>query len=188
MFELEKSFNKIKNVIYKKNESVRTLEDLVIFIQKEKTKKDLETISKLKLYVRTMLYSMNDLGTEIISINNRKNNIDEKNELLKKNYFNEYVKSLVFIIDQFADGLSAIVRTIDFQDEYFEMKKTEIYVKNYRESLIKKLREYKLKITINEEDFNKFIFVMNDVINVIIQEAYKLRLTKLYEVLSRNYG
>ena len=185
--ETRNSFNRMKNILYKKNERVRTLEDVVLIIQKEhKSEEDKQLLKKIKSFVDSMIDSMNDLGTKSIVMNS---SIDEDFfsglELNQSDDVDHHVKDIVIIIDQFIDALSAMIRTLEFKNERFYLKKTEYYIKSYRNNLIKKLHEFKLKSAINNSDNQNFLFFVNDVIDVVIKEGHNLRLKKLSEVLER---
>jgi len=188
MSEIIDSFNRIKNIIYKKNETTRTLEDLVRFIQKKnKTEDDIQLISQLNLYSKAMVGAVNDLGTESILLNTKIVSFQEGLDIEEEN-IETHIKEIILIVDKFIDSLSAMIRTFDFKSENFQLKKSEHYVKSYRANLIKKLHEFKLKSMINYEDETNLYMFVNDVIDVVIKEGYKLRLKKLNEVLSRDYS
>jgi hypothetical protein len=187
MSEIKDSFNKIKNILYKKNEETRSLIDLVEFIQKPiKTEEDIKLIKRLKSYTDRMIQCINDLGTKSIVLNTK---IEEFQEGLDiDNDLDIQVKEIILIIDQFVDGLSVLIRTFDFKTEYFQLKRSEYYIKSYRSNLIKKLHEFNLKTQINKEDEKTILILINDIIDVVIKESSKLRLKKMNEVLSREYS
>lgn len=187
--DIRNSFNKIKNIVYKKNERARTLEDLVAFIQQpNKTEEDIKLIKRLYSYTEKMLQASNDLGTKSMILNTKIDELQEGLELSDQSDIESHIKEIVLIIEKFVDSLSAMIRSFDFKNEYFELKKSEHYVKAYRSNLIKKLHEFKLKNMINKEDEKTLYIFVNDVIDVIINESSKLRLKKLNEVLGREYS
>lgn len=189
MSEIRNSFNNIKNNVYKKDEKVRTLEDLVVLINKKnKTEEDIELIERLKSYTESMIQALNDLGTKSVVLSTKIDSFQEGLEIDSEENIENHIKEIVLIIERFVDSLSALIRSYDFKTEYFQLKKTEQYIKSYRSKLIKKLHEFKLKNIINQEDEKQIYIFVNDVIDVMIKESYKLRLKKLHEVLSRDYS
>ncbi len=187
MSDLNKIFNRLKNLLYTNNYIKYKLTDFATLLQKQdKTKEDIQLLKKIDFYVTAMEESTKDLGTKIKDINSenfKMSGID----IYKQN--DEHVKEIMFYIDSFIDALIALTRMLKMGETSFILKKSSTYLKATRSKFVQKASEFKIRIIQDETEEEIFRLLTNDILDIFLQEAYSLRLTilgdKVREVLSK---
>ncbi len=179
MSELYDIFTRIKSLLYEKDFEKFDLPELVDLILKEnKTPEDIEKLKLIYEYVEKMEISLEDLGTTILDMI----------EIAKKPSVQELevqVRDIVMTVDQFIDGLAAILRVIDFEESKLKLKQSLAYLKSIRTLIISKTNEYKLKIGKTFLDTETFIRFLVDTIDTFLKEAYIIRILKIKEVITK---
>jgi len=177
--ELYDIFTRIKSLLYEKDFEKFDLPELVDLILKEnKTPEDIEKLKLIYEYVEKMEISLEDLGTTILDMI----------EIAKKPSVQELevqVRDIVMTVDQFIDGLAAILRVIDFEESKLKLKQSLAYLKSIRTLIISKTNEYKLKIGKTFLDTETFIRFLVDTIDTFLKEAYIIRILKIKEVITK---
>lgn len=176
-------FNKIKNILYKKEFEKLPLPELAeLILKKIKTKEDKEVIEKLFIFSKAIRQSLLDFGTKILELNTDIEVHSSESFSPIKN-LEENIKEILFLLDSFIDALAALNKIIEYKESRLELKKAEYYLKSIREKLLEKVKEYRL-LLIKKKDFEEeFKHFLNDLIDIIIRTAYKLRIIKLYDKL-----
>lgn len=179
MSELYDIFTRIKSLLYEKDFEKFDLPELVDLILKEnKTPKDIEKLKLIYEYVEKMETSLEDLGTTVLNmIEIAKNPSVQELEV--------QVRDIVMTVDQFIDGLAAILRVIDFDESKLKLKQSLAYLKSIRTLIISKTNEYKLKIGKTYLDTETFIRFLIDTIDTFLKEAYVIRILKIKEVITK---
>jgi len=180
MSELYEIFTRIKDYLYKKDFEKLDLPELVELIIKEnKTPKDHESLISIYEYVDKMEKSLEDLGTTVLNMSQMKtaSSITE---------IEVQVRDIIMTIDQFIDGLAAILRVVEFKESKFKLKQSLAYLKSIRSLVISKTNDYKLKIIKNQLDTDSFIYFLADTIDTFLREAYVIRILKIKEVIKKN--
>lgn len=179
MSELYDIFTRIKSLLYEKDFEKFDLPELVDLILKEnKTPEDIEKLKLIYEYVEKMEISLEDLGTTVLSmIEIAKNPSVQELEV--------QVRDIVMTVDQFIDGLAAILRVIDFEESKLKLKQSLAYLKSIRTLIISKTNEYKLKIGKTFLDTETFIRFLVDIIDTFLKEAYIIRILKIKEVITK---
>jgi hypothetical protein len=188
MSDLDKIFNRFKNLLYTNNYVKYKLTDLAALIQKEnKTTEDIELLREIDSYATVMEHSIEDLGTKIGTINSENFKLDGTDSY-KQN--EEHVRDIIFDIDNFIDALVAFTRIFKVGDTAFLLKKSSTYLKAIRGKFVQKASEFKIRIMKDKREEEIFRLLINDTLDIFLQEAYSLRLAilgdKIKEAL-KNY-
>jgi len=180
MSELYEIFTRIKNYLYEKDFEKFDLPELVELIIKEnKTQKDLDALNSIYEYVDKMEKSLEDLGTTVLSMSEIKKGAPITEIEIQ-------VRDIIMTVDQFIDGLAAILRVVEFEESKLKMKQSLAYLKSIRSLVISKTNEYKLKIVKNQMDTDSFMRFLTDTIDTFLREAYVIRILKIKEVIKKN--
>jgi len=177
--ELYDIFVRIKELLYEKKFEKLDLPELVELILKEnKTKKDLETLKSVYEYVVGMEKSLEDLGTivyEMMSFSSSTSIVEIETK----------VRGIVLTVDQFIDGLAAVIRVVKFSESKLKLKQSLAYLKSIRGLIINKTNEYKLKIGKTSIDSDTFLRFLTDTIDTFLREAYIIRILKIKDVIQK---
>jgi hypothetical protein len=181
--QLNDSFNKIKNILYKRDafEKRYSFEELANLISTpNKSPVEEETLKSIALFIATMKESIQDLGTQILIVKD----IDfEERQSIENG-----AREIILIIDNFIDALVALDRTFDFKDNTVNIKISETRLKKSRNAIIHNLNEIKFKMEISETDKEQIRTLVNDIIDGVIDQSIMLRVDRLYEILeSKGY-
>ncbi len=180
MSELYEIFTRIKNYLYEKDFEKFDLPELVELIIKEnKTQKDYDSLNSIYEYVDKMEKSLEDLGTTVLSMS-------EIKKCAPITEIEIQVRDIIMTVDQFIDGLAAILRVVEFEESKLKMKQSLAYLKSIRSLVISKTNEYKLKIVKNQMDTDSFMRFLTDTIDTFLREAYVIRILKIKEVIKKN--
>ncbi len=176
------SFNNIKNRIYKNSIVFNRYDFQELAEILTRTDWDFEEIQALKLvrdYVNKIKESVEDLGSKIIDLSS----IDMSNKIR----LGEYVKDIVFIIDEYIDSLSAITNVVEFDENRINVEMSLARLRSLRNSVIQKMNEYSRMtngIILSTENSELMRVLISDIIDSLIKESFKLRIQKLSEVLN----
>ena len=175
--QLNESFNKIKNILYKKDafEKRYSFEELAELIAKPlKSEEEEKTLKSIAMFIKAMNESIQDLGTQIMRIKDI--NFDDRQEI------ENAAKEIILIIDEFIDSLIALSRTFDFKENRANLKISEVKLKKLRNAIIHSLNEMRFKINTTDTDKEQVKTLINDIIDNIIDQSVILRIEKLYKV------
>ena len=175
--QLNDSFNKIKNILYKRDAFGKrySFEELASIISKQdKSQEEENTLRSMALFVKAMSESIQDLGTQIMRI--KTIDFDNRQDI------ESTAKDIVIIIDSFIDSLIALSRTFDFKENRVNLKISETKLKKIRNAIIHELNEMRFKIDISDTDKEQVRILINDIIDNIIDQSVILRIEKLNKV------
>jgi len=183
--KIMESFNNIKNKIYKNdsNMSRYDFQELAeVLIKSDWNEEELQSLGLLKGYINGIKNSVEDLGSKIIETTL----LDFTNKIR----VNDFLKEIILLIDEFIDSLSAVINIIEFDENRINIKLSLANLKSIRNSLIHKMNEYSRMtngITFSEDQSNFMRILINDIIDSIIKESFKLRIQKLFEILNNKF-
>lgn len=179
MTEINSAFNRFKNILYNnKFESYKMSEIADILLQEVKSEKEIEILNKIYLYVSDMRFTMYCLGTNLLELN--LNNI-EYDDIRTNKLLEEHIRDIIENIDRFIDAQVGFTRVIKYDDSDFSLRKSLSYLKAIRNKFVQKATEFKIKILKNKNEEKNFILLTNDIINILVQEAYSMRIVVLQE-------
>ena len=187
MSELLDKFNELKSLIHKEEDKKFSLSDIARLIKKKnKTKEEYKILIETRFYVKTMLLSIEDLGTKILELNYDKELEESSKGLSYSKNIQIIIKEILVLIDQYIDALSAMIRVYEYNEEKLQLKDSEHYLKAFRSKLIEEAHQYNSIIIEEhkEEQKEEIIHFLNNLIDVMAKTSYSLRLIKLYEALS----
>jgi len=183
--KLMESFNNIKNRIYKNNNFVSRydFQELAeILTRNDWNNEEIEALKRVKDYVNNIKNCVEDLGSKIIDISI----MDFSNKIR----LGDFIKEIIVIIDEFIDSLSAIINVIEFEENRINVDMSLARLKSLRNSLIQKINEYTRMtsgVTFSDDNINFMHVLVNDIIDSIIKESFKLRIQKLSEILNSKF-
>lgn len=177
------SFNRIKNILYKKETKSHAFRKLQDILSSELSEDDKQLLLKIAEYIKAMQKSIEDLGTEILELT-----VENKDsygvEVIDADDIMKHVQKMILLIDSFIDSFSAMVRSMDFEEERFELKYRESYLKSIRHKLIGIVQKLKLKSNmLNNEDEIKIKIFINDMIDMTIRQSVSMRLKDLHNLI-----
>lgn len=130
-----------------------------------------------------MQRSIEDLGTEILELSTE-NKDSYGVEVIETDDIMKHTQKMILLIDQFIDSFSVMVRSIDFEEERFELKYRESYLKSIRNKLIGIVQKLKLRSNVlNNEDEIKIKTFINDMIDLTIRQSVSMKLKDLYNLI-----
>jgi len=180
---ITESFNNMKNRIYKSGNfhDKYNFDELVTILNNENLSKDeLEILKLFKKYISNIKDIVEDIGTKICDL--------QKLDFYNKIRVEEFIREIILLIDGFIDALNAIGDVIEFEDNRINMITSLARLKSLRQSLIQKMVEYNritAGINFSNDQSNMIQVLIVDIIDSIIIETFKLRILKLYEILSK---
>lgn len=179
--KLSKSFNVIKNVIYKNNYNIERYdfsEIVELLLKEELTEDERLALIKLHEYIAEIHFSVQDLGTKLMEI-------DEVVE--NKLQLNEYTLEIIEKIDLFIDSLRKIISIFNFDKDYLNIEISLARLETARNSIIKSMNELRFlsSTRIDEKRKKKLKIFLTDIIDMIIEESMRLSIDKLYTRLSK---
>lgn len=173
---LSKSFNSIKNIIYKNNYDIERYdfsEIVELIIKEDLTQEELFALNKIYEYISEIYFSVQDIGTKLVEIDLV---IDNKLKL------NQYILEIIEKIDLFIDSLRKIISIFEFDNDYLNIEISLARLETARNSIIKSMNELRFlsSIKINEKRKKRLKIFLTDIIDMIIQESMRLSINKLY--------
>lgn len=193
MSDLDKmndSFLKIKDTAYDQKFQKLKLSDLAeLIIKKDKSPEEKKYISNIFIYIKNIRESITSLGQKILELNT---DIDMGENILIQDRDNLelHTKDIIICLDQFIDSISALNRVYNFKESRIELSILEISIKSNRDSILKNVKEYRreksLSIYDSISEINKnYTSFLNDIIDIVVKDAVKLSIIKLYNVLKK---
>ena len=178
MNELYNIFLRIKKHLHEKDFEKFDMPELVeLILEEDKTDEDIQSLINVYEYIVKMEESLEDLGTTVLDISK----IDINNVSVSDIELS--VRNIILTVDQFIDGLAALMRTVEFTESKLKLKQSLAYLKSTRGFIISKTNEYKLKIKKSTLDTDTFIRFLTDTIDTFLREAYVIRILKIKEVI-----
>lgn len=182
MKNIHESFNKMKKTLYTTSYDIKKYEyvDITNLLVKEnKAEEDWKTLRKFYHFISTIKHIVEDIGTQILRI--QEINFENKHEL------ELFSKDIIELIDRFIDTLVAINESFNFSSDDIDTRMSEYRLKSLRANFIKKVNEFRFKFDINIEqsEINKIKYITNDILDDIIKETLSLRVDRLTELLEK---
>jgi hypothetical protein len=179
MNELYNIFLNIKkNLNSNSSKKLELIELVNLIIKENKTQRDYEKLSQIQRYTDLIIKSLSNLGTDIMKLSSLDSDIMFV-EIEKR------IRTIILNIDQFIDGLSAIINTIDFKDNRIEIKQVLAYLKSLRGIIISRTNDYRIKLDKKNHDISIFIIFLAETIDTILSQAYNLRLFKIKNAIGK---
>lgn len=186
MSELIDQFNELKNLIYKDTTKKMSLSEIALLIKKKnKTIDELKILNSIKVFVKTMLLTVEDMGTKALELNYSMSIESESEGIEVSNNIEKNVKDILMLLDQYIDALNAMIRVYDYTDNRLNLKESEQYLRALRSKLIEKAHAYTSDLMQEEEDKIEIIHFLNDLIDTVAKTSYGLRLMKLNNALEK---
>lgn len=185
MKDLRQSFNKMKKTLYTSSYDVKKYEykDITNLIMKEdKTQEEEDTLRKFYLLIENIRLVIEDIGTQIVYIQNL--NFENKNDL------ELFSKDMIELIDKFIDTLVAINENFSFSSDDIDTRMSEYRLKSLRTHFIKKVNEFRFKFGVNIDaiEIEKVKSLIHDILDDIIKETISLRVDKLSSILNKHFS
>jgi hypothetical protein len=148
----------------------------------EKSKEDLDFIQGAFLYVSGMHASLESIGTKIIEMERYVeaiSNDDVKSMVAGQNKFEEILKSIFILVDNFLDSITAFSRLYQAKGQEFDFIRTVMELHAKRDLLMKIGNEYMSKLIKGSSDSVELQFFLSDFLDSLLNEAYRLQINKL---------
>ena len=141
-----------------------------------------EMFKNISIYVFAMKYSIEAIGTDIIKMNRYMELFSENSDnffTANQNDFESVFKEIIENIDNFTDSIVNLFKLIGNENQEFDFMKTSFELKAKRDMLVASGNEYTAKLIRGKKDSNTFVFYINDFIDTMLNESYKLQLNNM---------
>lgn len=188
--ELLEIFSDIKKSVYKHNPQKYNMDVIFDKLSKpNKTPQEVDFIQGAYLYLQGMHSSLESIGTKIIEMERYMESIskgDTKTMVAGQGRFEELLKQMFMLIDNFVDSISAFSRIYQAQGQEFDFIKTIMGIRAKRDLLMKTGNEYMSKLIKGSNDSEELQFFLSDFLDTLLNEAYRLQINKLMKAFKQS--
>lgn len=181
--ELLEVFSNIKKTVYKHNPQKYNMDSIFVRLEKiDKTKEDVDFIQGAYLYISGMHSSLESIGTKIIEMERYVEAIsdkDTKSMIAEQGNFEGILKSIFMLVDEFLDSITAFSKFYQVKGQEFDFIRTVMELHAKRDLLMKIGNEYMSKLIKGIPDSVELQFFLNDFLDSLLNEAYRLQINKL---------
>ena len=185
--QLLEIFSDIKNIIINnRNLQPYNMEPIIerltaIEVSDENTK----YIQAMFVYVSCMKTSIESIGTKIIEMQRYIDIINSGNTKsfeANQKKFEDILKAIFVIIDDFIDSMTAFSRFYQIKGQEYDFIRSVMMLRSKRDLLMKLGNEYMGKLIKGINDNSELRFFLGDFLDSIIYEAHRLQINKLLKM------
>lgn len=113
---------------------------------------------------------------------------DTKTLVTEQGRFEEILRNMFVLIDNFVDSISAFSRIYQAQGQEFDFIRTIMEIRAKRDLLMKIGNEYMAKLIKGSNDSSELQFFLSDFLDSLLNEAYRLQINKLIKAFKQSLG